>query len=619
MSRALAGTLHAAPLALVQALMLALMLLLALLLAAPVSAANLNVGDAGARGDGKTDCTAVFQKLLDQAGAAGGGIVDVPAGQFRIDGNLSIPGGVTLQGTFRAPPTSRHDPRATFHGSVLLAFAGRGKPDEAPFIRLNGNNATVAGLIIHYPEWKQTDVPPIPYPPCILGENYDNVAVLDTCLVNPWEGIRLVRAGRHLIRNVYGYPIKRGLYVDECYDIGRVENCHFWPFGVHYKADDPYCYWINTQGVAFEFARTDWQYVLNTFCFGYGIGYYFSESEKGSCNGNFLGIGADSCQRSILVEEAQTPGLLITNGEFVGRWQSDDSIGIDIAPGVTNKISLSNCGFWGPIDRCVWLRSDAAQLSILGSNFVQWDIGARGSAAVQLDAGKAILQGNTFQSGALPVRVDESVRSAILMGNQMPGGFYVENNAGERTQLIGNETDPIAWNDDRALHYVIDVGSPGDDRYLRHCHQRESALEWGKDGGTKRWTSGSTQLHLPVTPGQAYFIRMEAYIPPYALAPDAGLYIGDQRVTPIVSQGATTLTATFTAAENQNLLVLTLRCKAWRPREVLEGNNDSRSLGFAVRSVTVKARSAADDRYLNANTGMMVEPSDIGRTRPRFD
>ena len=39
------------------------------------------------------------------------------------------------------------------------------------------------------------------------------------------------------------------------------------------------------------FARTDWEYVLNTFAFGYAIGYHFIASKEGSCNGNFLGIG----------------------------------------------------------------------------------------------------------------------------------------------------------------------------------------------------------------------------------------------------------------------------------------------------------------------------------------
>ena len=267
-----------------------------------------NVVEAGAVGDGQADCTAVFQRLLDAAGRAGGGVIDVPAGRFRIDGNLSIPAGVTLQGIYRVPPTPSRRKTGDLTGSVLHAYAGRGAPNDPPFIRLAGDNAAIAGLIVAYPQWKQTDVPPIPYPPCVSSQDTNNVGIRDCCFLNPFEAVRLVRANRHLVRNVTGYPIRRGIFVDECYDIGHIENVHFWPFGVVYKPDDPFCKWVNTQGVAFELARTDWHYVLNTFCFGYGVGYKFS-GQGGERNGNFLGLGADSCQRAVRGRAGAAAGI----------------------------------------------------------------------------------------------------------------------------------------------------------------------------------------------------------------------------------------------------------------------------------------------------------------------
>ena len=90
-----------------------------------VVAQRRDVVEAGAIGDGKTDCTAVFQQLLNEAGEAGGGIVEVPPGRFRIDGNLTVPANVTLQGIYRVPPTSGQTPIDGLTGSVLYAFAGR--------------------------------------------------------------------------------------------------------------------------------------------------------------------------------------------------------------------------------------------------------------------------------------------------------------------------------------------------------------------------------------------------------------------------------------------------------------------------------------------------------------
>ena len=194
-----------------------------------------NVSQAGAVGDGLADCAAAFQKVLDEAGSAGGGVVEVPAGQYRINTGLSIPANVTLAGTYRVAPTLQRGPGGNLAGSVLLAYAGRGATNAPPFIRLAGHNAAIAGFVINYPEWKQTDVPPVPYPPCVLCEGKEDVGVSDCLLLNPYEGIKLVGAARHWIRNVTGYPIKRGIFVDECYDIGHIENIHFWPFGVAYS------------------------------------------------------------------------------------------------------------------------------------------------------------------------------------------------------------------------------------------------------------------------------------------------------------------------------------------------------------------------------------------------
>ncbi len=222
-------------------------------------------------------------------------------------------------------------------------------------------------------------------------------------------------------------------------DIGHIENVHFWPFGVVYDPNDPYCKWINTQGVAFELARTDWHYVSNTFCFGYGVGYKFSESKAGSTNGNFLGLGADSCRRAVLVEQAQSPGLLITNGEFVGRWGSTDSICVEVAPKVKGKVSLVNCSFWGPIDRCIWMRSPFGQITASACHFVDWNNHGKGAPAIQLDAGKAIVNACTFAKEGPHVQAGKNVQSSLLMGNQAPGGFQAKNLCGKRMKMFANE------------------------------------------------------------------------------------------------------------------------------------------------------------------------------------
>ena len=132
------------------------------------------------------------------------------------------------------------------------------------------------------------------------------------------------------------------------------------------------------------------------------------------------------------------PGLLITNGEFVGRWSSTDSVTIEIGPRAQGKVSLVNCSFWGPIDRCIWARRRPVhrhglplRLGYRRSRFAGaswWTPGGRSSRAT-----RSARESATSGWG--------KVRSAIVMGNQAINGMTVVNLAGSRTQIIGNEPD----------------------------------------------------------------------------------------------------------------------------------------------------------------------------------
>lgn len=556
-------------------------------LALPASA-DWNVTDFGAKGDGATDNTAAFQKALDTAAKAGGGVVNVPAGYFRINGNISIGQSVTLQGTHRTPPVAWPDGKpGDGQGSVLQAYAGRGNENGEPFIRLAGNAATVAGVVVSYPEVNTHVVPPVPYPPCIAAGQTDNVAVIDCNLLNPYEGIHFQGTGRFMVRNVYGYPIKRGLFVDECYDIGRVENVHYWPFGVAFNTDDPYCHWINVNGVAFEFARTDWQYVTNTFCFGYGIGYKFSEYANGGCNGNFLGIAADSTERPVVVEQAAEPGLLITNGEFVGRWGSTKAVCVEIGPKVRGKVSMVNCSFWGPIDRCVWSRSAAGQFTASACNFLEWDSSSHNQPCIQLDAGRAIIQGCTFAQAGKHVDVEGKVRSAIIMGNQATGGLNVTNHAGPRAQCALNETAEDVIPASARGGYTLDAGTVDDAAYMLGWQGSEQQPEGPRDR-TMRWSKPGAAIRLPVLPGKPYKVSLALTIPSNALQPGAGVYANGRKIAAFAKDGAQTVSGVLPPCKTGSV-TLQIRCRAWVPRQEVKGSQDTRILGVSLYNVRMEA------------------------------
>ncbi len=555
---------------------------------------SITVTELGAKNDGSQDATSVFQKALDEMGKLGGGIVYVPAGNYKIEGTLKIPAGVTLQGTFRTPPTSHYPNMPQLAGSVLLAYAGRGNPDGEPFITLAGNNATVEGLIIRYPEVTPKDVPPVPYPPAVCGKNVENVGVLDCCIINPYEAVHFQNSARMIIRNVFGYPSWRGLYIDACYDISRVENCHFWPFGVIYNPNDPYCLWINENAVAFEFARTDWQYVTHTFCFGYGVGYKFSKSKNGACNGSFLGIGADCCKRAVLVEDLQPYGLLITNGEFVGRWESKDSAGIEILPSAGGgMVSLMNCAFWGPLDRAIWHRSGTTQLTVIGCNFWEWDINYQGSPAIQVDRGRITFQGNNFSpNGLLHLFLGNGVSSAIVTGNQAEGGMYVLNYAKNKTQVGFNQTPPELPKKTLLRNIVLKVGNVGDRYFLDGWHGAEKASEWGIPGDGKRWSRGSSLVRLPVLPHKEYMLTLDLYVPPHAKSENNAVYLEGEKIISLADVEGIKRVSAKIKTDDKDFILLKFTAKEWKPKELDPNSKDDRLLGIAVREINLKAKGA---------------------------
>lgn len=223
-------------------------------------------------------------------------------------------------------------------GTALFVTAGRGREEGDPFLSLN-TNSTVCGLTIYYPD-QSVDDGPVAYPWTIAMRG-KNPAVLDVELLNPYQGIDASKNERYNIRNITGQPLRRGIWVDAIYDIGRIENVHFNPW---WNSHSKVYQWQTKNGDAFIFGRADWEYVLNTFCFGYHTGYRFVETATGGCNGNFLGIGADDCNRAILVEQCAPYGLLIANGEFTAFHGNDPTM-IEVLSANKGVVRLSNSAF----------------------------------------------------------------------------------------------------------------------------------------------------------------------------------------------------------------------------------------------------------------------------------
>ena len=397
------------------------------------SSSVISVADFGASGDGISDNTSAFQKALDSLGTDGGTVI-VPPGRYRFNGSLNVPKSATLKGSWNSVTAhngcrDRGLPKPTDDGATLLVTANAGNEDAEAFITLN-INSSLQGLVLYWIDQKEDDIP-TPYPWAIKMRG-KNPSVVDVELLNPYNAIDASDNERALIRNVHGQPLHLGIFVDKIYDIGRIENVHFNPW---WSMKPKLFRWQMENGRAFVFKRTDWHYVLNTFCFGYSVGYEFGGSDSGVCNGNFLGIGADSCHTSVLVEQSAPFGLLITNGEFVAM-KGENPTEVVVGKDNFGSVRFTNCAFWGPSEQIARI-SGRGTVGFSDCEFCEWDRKNEGKPAVQVDGGSVMIRGCNFQQNKNQVKLESTTKRAIVTDNFVAGKVRIDSQC-KNARIDGN-------------------------------------------------------------------------------------------------------------------------------------------------------------------------------------
>ncbi|MDD4592654.1 MAG: glycosyl hydrolase family 28-related protein, partial [Parabacteroides sp.] len=171
--------------------------------------ASYNVMDFGAKGDGKTNDAEAIQAALNQAGENGGGVVFIPAGSYALHNRLIIRAGTTLRGDWKNPFDTTFNNKNE-NGTVLMAFADKGKSEGAAFIDIL-DNAGIKNLTIWYPEQQMDTIEAYPF--TIRQVEKYNATIENVTLVNSYQGIEIGPGNNSLamIRNVYATALKTGL------------------------------------------------------------------------------------------------------------------------------------------------------------------------------------------------------------------------------------------------------------------------------------------------------------------------------------------------------------------------------------------------------------------------
>lgn len=420
----------------------------------------INVLNFNAKPDGVTDNTASFQKALDKASETGA-TVYVPSGRYLIKGSLVL-NAVALTGenkAIRAP--------GPLNGTVILATAGRDNEKGPSLFEMRGSSS-VSGLTVYYPEQLTDDIHPYPWTFHIgnddLKQEVFDCTVENITLINSYNGIFVgpCENGRHIIRNIFGAVLHRGIFVESVGDIGRISEIHF--HCVYWKDKDTkgdfwkVFHYMQDNLIAFTIGRSDWEYITNTFVFPARLGYWFIKTDTknrwtGSPNGQLSGIGCDASGCCVKVDQIQRMGLLITNGQFNSHL-SGDSTQVVIGDSCNGSVRFVNCGFWGPVKRNAIIRGDGF-ISFSdcyfsnNSNASNYSIEALSGRlqvnhctfdAVQSEKsnkGTWDYQGKPTEPPS--IHIGPLVKHAVVTGNNGFYGITVKNDIGGNAYIEGNE------------------------------------------------------------------------------------------------------------------------------------------------------------------------------------
>ena len=339
---------------------------------------------------------------------------------------------------------------------MLLVYGGRDKEDSEAFVTL-ARESTVKGLSFYYPEQKATDVRPYPWTVSVRG---DRASVIDIAMGNSYNALDCGTHNNaaHYLRNLNITALRRGVFVDRVYDIGRMENIHIHPsewdsMGVLSSSEnEALTNYLLANLEGFIIGKCDWSFMFDCFVILAKVGFRFIQlqlepgKDLGQAPaGNILitQSGSDLSPLAVVVEKVQDhAGIAFENCQFMNS--------IEINETNTGPVKLTNCGFWGQCrSGSVILNKGKGEVFLTNCHFSAWeDQNHRYTwdpkhPFIDCQDGALLMTACVFKDyGHTPdhhVHLGPNVSAAVLNGNIVQGGkLRVENQTAGDVQIFGN-------------------------------------------------------------------------------------------------------------------------------------------------------------------------------------
>ncbi len=322
------------------------------------------------------DIGELLQTALNDVAAAGGGVVYLPSGRYRLDSAVTVPAGLELKGSCTFPQHS-HAYSTTFYTTY-----GLDQDDTFPALITLDPTAGMNGFKVYYDRQPGGANDCQMYAFTARGTGINNY-ILNVNFINSFYQTDFAanRCDGHYINGATGYPLEQGIVVGGGSKHGIVRDCQF---NVHYFGDNPIYRTLAVDGDSFHQYGTDHseafvvedtthQIMYHNFVLGVHSGIAIDDG----ADVFVLAHGTDGGDRSMTVRGTPSGKITMVNTQLVVVGPGKTKAYINIEESFTGEVNMTQTNLWGQPERCSILVGGGTLRLSQGTNIRSGNNGAQ--------------------------------------------------------------------------------------------------------------------------------------------------------------------------------------------------------------------------------------------------
>jgi len=449
------------------------------------------IEDFGGNGNGSADNTAAFTAAFAALGSDGGTIWLDDGGTYYVASSFTIPVRCQLRGHFIKPGSGASpilEPYATRGSTILLNPAA-----TITIASLSGfDGITIVNSALTIPFTQSNAATQVAaFAGTAVSITGKDVTLRNSLILGFAKAVFSYGAQRFVIDNVL-CDCTAGFDLTVTYDIGRISNCHCYPYLTAenvWSAADPTI--ITRSGIAYRMADVgDWNKLTNCFSYGYACGFEIDTADDCqlvSCSADYnAAISSTSIGFRI---KGTTKRTALIGCQAAAQ---NDGVYIDTTGGATTRII--GCSFWSNDQSAINVINGKAQ--IIGSSFSASPYGILAGVA----ADELIITGNYFETCATsPISLPTAVRvTARVRDNVFSGCTDTVGDTNVAMRGIVGTAAALIIDGAASNNKIIDWQTAGVTRWKLYTNgTAESGSNVGSDFAINRYNDAGTFQNTP--------------------------------------------------------------------------------------------------------------------------